>query len=511
MDQNKDIKSSDNNLSIHKSPKENKTNSDDKNNDDVMAKNVTENKKLILTKINQVVTQKPLSDQSIRILTPEYKIEMKCDKKNNTGCCGRKKLEVFNWLADFPPMYMDNNLIEVQFKNTRKEYFVNNNNIEVCIGDIVVVEANPGYDIGEVTLMGKLVELQIKKVNYRSEIRRLYRIAKPADIEKYEQYKEREHKTMLRAREIAEELKLEMKISDVEIQGDGSKAIFYYIADGRVDFRQLIKYYANQFKLKIEMKQIGARQEAGRVGGIGPCGRKLCCSNSMTKFISVSTYAARIQDITLNPQKLAGQCGKLKCCMNFEVDVYLEAQKKLPPTDIALETLDGTYFPFKTDILKGLITYSTDRNYPANLITISAKRVFEIIKLNKKGEKPNHLDPVLAKETGNKKTHDLLETESITRFDSERKKDGNKNKRRNKKNRVDNPEKKNQPIINSISDNGEKPVVQNNREKSFEKKKKERNNKIPSEDKVEKSLNEKNPNKKNLKLKKNNDSDNNNL
>lgn len=338
--------------------------------------------------------------------------------------CGKqdKQLNTYDWLADIPGNTEENDLVEVQFKNTRKGYFRNSNKIPLEKGDIVAVEANPGHDIGVVTLTGRLVPLQMRKVNIRSEadIKRIYRKAKPVDMEKYNEAKEREHATMIKARRIAADLRLNMKIGDVEYQGDGNKAIFYYIADERVDFRQLIKVLADAFHVRIEMKQIGARQEAGRIGGIGPCGRELCCATWMTSFVSVSTGAARFQDISLNPQKLAGQCAKLKCCLNYEVDCYVEAQKRLPSKEVELETKDGVFYFFKADILNNRITYSTDKEIPANLVTISGRRAFEIIGLNKRGIKPDSLSEE-AHLSEAKKPVDLLEQESLTRFDRKRK------------------------------------------------------------------------------------------
>lgn len=343
---------------------------------------------------------------------------------------GRNKLEVYDWLNDIPEAHgKESQMVEVQFKNTRKGYYLNSNNLELYKGDIVAVEATPGHDIGEVTLTGKLVQLQMKKNNFRGEIKRVYRHAKPGDIEKAEEARAKEHKTMLRAREIAENLRLDMKISDVEYQGDGNKAIFYYIADGRVDFRQLIKEYASEFRIKIEMKQIGARQEAGRVGGIGPCGRELCCSSSISSFVSVSTSAARMQEIPLNPQKLAGQCGKLKCCLNYEVDTYLEAQRKLPSRDVVLETKDNTYYHFKTDVLSGMMTFSTDKHFAANLVTIHKDRVFEIMKLNRNGKKTLHLVDDNDFEANKPVTHDVLAQENINRFDTDKKNSKRKKKK----------------------------------------------------------------------------------
>ena len=343
--------------------------------------------------------------------------------------CGRqnKQLNTYDYLADIPGNAEATNLVEVQFKNTRKGYYHNSNRLPLEKGDIVAVEATPGHDIGVVTLTGRLVPLQIKKANLKSEqeIKRVYRKAKPVDMEKYEEAKSREHDTMIRSRQIAKELGLQMKIGDVEYQGDGNKAIFYYIADGRVDFRQLIKVLAETFHVRIEMKQIGARQEAGRIGGIGPCGRELCCATWMKNFVSVSTGAARYQDISLNPQKLAGQCAKLKCCMNYEVDTYVEAGKRLPSKEITLQTQDAEYYFFKANILAGLVTYSTDKHLAANLVTLTTARVFEIINMNRRGEKPQRLESGEAAEPT--KPADLVEQESLTRFDKRRK---NKGKRK---------------------------------------------------------------------------------
>ncbi len=354
--------------------------------------------------------------------------------KNGSGCmdckgCGRqdKQLNTYDWLSDVPGNSDEQNMVEVQFKNTRKGYFINSNKLKIEKGDTVAVEASPGHDIGVVTLTGRLVPLQMKKANLKPEveIKRVYRKVKPVDMEKYEEAKAKEHETMIKSRQIAKNLNLNMKIGDVEYQGDGNKAIFYYIADERVDFRQLIKVLAETFHVRIEMKQIGARQEAGRIGGIGPCGRELCCATWITSFSSVSTTAARFQDISLNPQKLAGQCAKLKCCMNYEVDAYVEAQKRFPSREIQLETFDSTFFFFKADILKGQITYSTDKNFLANAVTISTKRAFDIINMNRRGEKPESLIEQTKQEPS--KSMDLLEQESLTRFD---KRKNSKNKKR---------------------------------------------------------------------------------
>lgn len=360
----------------------------------------------------------------------EYKYITGNDRGLCCKGCGRqdKQLNTYDWLADVPGNVESTDLVEVQFKNTRKGYYHNVNNLDLKKGDIVAVEANPGHDIGVVTLTGKLVKLQIKKVNLKSadDIKRVYRIAKPSDIERYNEAKAREHATMIESRQIAKGLGLDMKIGDVEYQGDGNKAIFYYIADERVDFRQLIKDLAATFHVRIEMKQIGARQEAGRIGGTGPCGRELCCATWMKNFVSVSTGAARYQDLSLNPQKLAGMCAKLKCCLNYEVDDYMEAGKRMPSREAVLQTMDSDYYHFKSDILAGLVTYSTDKRMAVNIETITAERAMHIIEMNKRGEKPVSLvDDNNQKEA--ERPVDLLAGESITRFDK------NKKKRKKKK------------------------------------------------------------------------------
>lgn len=360
----------------------------------------------------------------------DFKIWNGCDRGLGCCACGRqdKQLNTYDWLADIPGNTDTTDLVEVQFKNTRKGYYHNVNNLALKKGDIVAVEANPGHDIGVVTLTGQLVKLQIKKANLKSpdDIRRIYRIAKQVDMDKYREAKAREHQTMIESRQIAKKLGLQMKIGDVEYQGDGNKAIFYYIADERVDFRQLIKDLASAFHVRIEMKQIGARQEAGRIGGTGPCGRELCCATWMKNFSSVSTTAARHQDISPNPTKLAGMCAKLKCCLNYEVDNYIEAGRRLPGKDAVLQTLDNDYYMFKTDILSGQITYSTSKNLAANLETISAERAHEIIAMNRQGEKPLSLTED-GKAHAAKKTIDLLADADISRFDkSKRRKKSNK-------------------------------------------------------------------------------------
>lgn len=329
----------------------------------------------------------------------------------------------YDWLNDIPESLQSSDLVEVQFKNTRKGYYLNTERIDLYKGDIVAVESTTGHDIGEVTLTGKLAELAMKNHRYRpdkGEFLHVYRVARPGDLERWEEAKRREEPTMIQARQIASSLGLDMKIGDVEYQGDGNKAIFYYIADGRVDFRQLIRVLADTFHVRIEMKQIGARQEAGRIGGIGPCGRQLCCSSWMTTFSSVSTGAARVQDITMNPQKLTGQCGKIKCCMNFEVNAYAEAQRSLPDREVVLETSSDSYYHFKTDHFQRQITYSTVRNAPVRLVTISAERAFEVISLNRRGERPEHLEADAGEERRPSRSSDILADNSLTRFDRER-------------------------------------------------------------------------------------------
>ena len=358
-----------------------------------------------------------------------------CDRGLCCKAVGRqdRQLNTYDWLADVPGNAESTDLVEVQFKNTRKGYYHNVNNLDLKKGDIVAVEDNPGHDVGVVTLTGRLVKLQIKKANLKSQddIKRIYRLAKQVDLDKAKEAKSHEHDTMIQSRQIAKDLGLKMKIGDVEYQGDGNKAIFYYIADERVDFRQLIKVLADTFHVRIEMKQIGARQEAGRIGGTGPCGRELCCATWMKNFVSVSTNAARYQDISLNPQKLAGMCAKLKCCLNYEVDNYVEASRKMPPKDAVLQTADGEFYQFKVDILAGLITYSSDKNLASNLETITAERAKEIIEMNKQGEKPLSLmENGKMKETS--KSIDLLNESDLSRFDKAKKKKKNKNRNANR-------------------------------------------------------------------------------
>ncbi len=373
------------------------------------------------------------------------------------------QLNVFDYMADIPGNVETTDLVEVQFKNTRKGFYHNSNHLPLEKGDIVAVEASPGHDIGTVTLTGQLVLLQMKRTPPRNpdDIKRVYRKVRPVDMEKYEEAKAREHDTMIRSRQIAKDLGLEMKIGDVEYQGDGQKAIFYYIADGRVDFRQLIKVLAEAFRVRIEMKQIGARQEAGRIGGFGPCGRELCCTTWMKNFVSVSTAAARFQDLSLNPQKLAGQCAKLKCCMNYEADQYVEASRRLPSREIVLQTMDSDYYYFKSDILAGEVTYSTDKRVAANLVTITAARALEVVAMNRDGQKPDTLDDRV--KSAPTKPIDLATQEDLTRFDKAKKK-------RKKKNRQasDEPQQATAETSNNATDAPQKTAETSENQRSAE-------------------------------------------
>jgi cell fate regulator YaaT (PSP1 superfamily) len=351
---------------------------------------------------------------------------------------GYNKLDSFNWLKDIPEMPAENDIVEIRFKNTRKGFYRNVNNLRLEIGDIVAVEASPGHDIGRVSMTGYLIDEQLKKLKIHlslDDLKKVYRKAKPVDIQKWEEAKKLETPTMLRSRKISEELKLNMKIGDVEYQGDKTKAIFYYIADVRVDFRQLIKVLADEFKVRIEMRQIGARQEAGRIGGIGSCGRELCCSTYITNFISVTTTHAKYQELSLNPQKLAGQCSKLKCCLNFELDCYVDAQRAFPPKDVPLEAMDCTAYFQKLEVHKGIYWYSTDPHSNANLVALPVQRVREIQALNRKGKKVDRLLVVTESTEPTSVSHDLLKNNSLTRFDPPDKKPHQNKHSNRKKNR----------------------------------------------------------------------------
>ncbi len=357
----------------------------------------------------------------------------------NNGSCGEggcNKLNVFDWLAnmELPNGQPAFDVVEVRFKNSRKDFYRNINNLPLNVGDVVAVEATGGHDIGVISISGELVRLQMKKRNVKTdseEIKKIYRKAKSIDMDKWQEAQGLEQATMYRARTIAVKLNLQMKISDVEYQGDRTKAIFYYTADDRVDFRELIKVLADEFKVRIEMKQIGVRQEAGRLGGIGSCGRELCCATWLTDFRSVSTSAARYQQLSLNPLKLAGQCGKLKCCLNYELDSYMDALRDFPEvTNVKLETERGRAFHQKTDIFRRILFFSyTDE--PDNFIPLPVDRVKEIMNMNKDNIKPaDLLIKVTPKNIEKSPDFDnVVGQDSLTRFDKS-KKSKNKNKRK---------------------------------------------------------------------------------
>lgn len=400
-----------------------------------------------------------------------------CESKDSGG----GKLQVTDWLGDIESVN-ENDIVEVRFKNTRKDYYKNVNKLKLKVGELIAVEGNPGHDIGIITLMGELVHEQMKrhKVTLNNgEFRKVYRHAKPTDIEKWKSAITLEHETMIRSRQIVKDLNLNMKIGDVEYQGDKTKAIFYYIADGRVDFRQLIKVLAENFHIRIEMKQIGARQEAGRIGGIGPCGRALCCSSWMCNFVSVTTNAARYQEISLNPQKLAGQCAKLKCCLNFEVDTYIDAQKHFPPTNIPLETEDMVYFYLKSDIFSGIFWYAPQGKVPASLVPVPVERVKEIQRMNKRGKKPEKLITDKYASDNNKQVtfQNNVGEEDLDRFNQ--KKNNNRKKYRGRRrdnnsgNKSQQQRRQNQPQKNSQQ--SDSPQKNNQRRKNYRKPKRGQN------------------------------------
>ncbi|MFI3266284.1 MAG: regulatory iron-sulfur-containing complex subunit RicT [Rikenellaceae bacterium] len=419
------------------------------------------------------------------------------------------KLHSTNWLEEVPEV-LDNNIFEVRFKNTRRGYYANVNNLPLKKGDIVAVESSPGHDVGIISLTGDLVARQMKRVGFNpqnGEFKKIYRKAKPYDIEKWQDAIALEHDTMIRARQYAAQLGLDMKIGDVEYQGDKIKAIFYYIADERVDFRELIKVFAEQFRIRVEMKQIGARQEAGRIGGLGSCGREQCCSSWISSFVSVTTNTARTQDISLNPQKLAGQCGKLKCCLTYEFDSYMDARRELPRVNQPLQILEGNYFLVKTDILTHTMSFSTDPHSLANMKSISAKRVREIQKLNAQGIKPDTLESAevnASRRALQEPTFtNAMGQESITRFDrskggdrrnnGNRSRNGGRNNRnsahrsenldQNKVEKVDKSENTNQP---NQPKRGPRPQNRGNNP-SQERKTQDRDPKAPRVEKVERA------------------------
>ena len=403
-----------------------------------------------------------------------------CKSNGSCGNGGCDKMSVFDWLSDVavPTGRSVFDVVEISFKNGRKGFFRNEKNIQVFKGDSVVVEASPGHDVGVVSLTGELVKHQMNRKNIRMaphEMRKIYRKTTEVDFEKWKAARDKEYETMHEARELIVKLKLNMKLGDVEYQGDGNKATFYYTADQRVDFRELIKMMADQFRIKIEMRQIGSRQEAGRLGGIGSCGRELCCSTWMTDFRSVSTGAARYQQLSLNPQKLAGQCGKLKCCLNFELDQYAEALKAFPDTRKPLETANGTAVHIKTDVFKKLMWYLVRGERNSSIICLSVDRVFELIELNKKGTKiQNITEYVQVEEPKNEIEYSNLDDQDdLTRFDSKFSSKNKKNKSRNKKK---NPNRGPKPEGDKTVQNQKGPEANNTkkpnkrRNKNFKKK-----------------------------------------
>jgi cell fate regulator YaaT (PSP1 superfamily) len=371
----------------------------------------------------------------------DYGVPAGCGSNGSCGTGGCNKLNVFDWLSGVsgPANQEKFDIVEVRFKNDRKAFYRNVDKIPLTVGDLIATEASPGHDIGTVSITGELVRLQMIKKGVdkdSDQVKKVYRLARENDITKWEEASSLEKPTMMRAREHAESLGLDMKIGDVEYQGDKTKATFYYIADKRVDFRQLIKKYAEDFKIRVEMRQIGARQEASKIGGIGACGRELCCASWLTDFKSVTTNAARYQQLSLNPQKLAGQCGKLKCCLNFELDSYMDALKDFPSTNKKLKTANGTANHFKTDIFKGLLWYFNPED--GGIISLDKDAVKEIIEMNEKGEFPESLKHYSVDLEANTKKVDyenVVGQDDLTRFDSKlkKKKKPSKNRNKNKK------------------------------------------------------------------------------
>ena len=400
--------------------------------------------------------------------------------KEARGCF---RLHEEPWLAEYPDNF-PTDIFEVRFKNTRRSFYQNVNNLPLEVGDIVAVEASPGHDIGIISLSGDMVARQMKRLGFNpqnGEFKKIYRKARPYDIEKWQEAIALEHETMIRSRQIAAEMGLDMKIGDVEYQGDKIKAIFYYIADGRVDFRELIKVFAEQFHIRIEMKQIGARQEAGRIGGIGACGRELCCASWVSSFSSVTTGAARVQDLSLNPLKLAGQCSKLKCCLMYEYDVYADARRSMPRLREPLQAIDGEYFLVKSDILAHTMTFSTSKDSMSNLVTIPVSRVREILAINRNGGK---VDSILGEELEPQVAEPTYRTEedSITRFDKAKKRKKKKGNRGNsdEKKAAENKPNEAKATENKATEN--KPVEKSGEQKANENKG-SKENKEPKEGK----------------------------
>lgn len=374
---------------------------------------------------------------------------------SSDGCY---KLHETPWQTEYP-QNIETDIFEVRFKNTRRSYYQNVNGLQLKVGDIVAVEASPGHDIGTVSLTGDMVAKQMRRVGFNpinGEFRKIFRKAKPYDIERWQEAIALEHETMITSRQIAADMGLDMKIGDVEYQGDKMKAIFYYIADGRVDFRELIKVFAEQFHIRIEMKQIGARQEAGRIGGIGACGRELCCSSWISSFTSVTTGAARVQDIVLNPLKLAGQCSKLKCCLTYEYDVYADARRSIPKVRGPLQAIDGEYFLVKTDILAHTMTFSTSKTEMANAVTVSTQRVREILAINNEGKKVDSIAEQTKEKVAEEPTFRSGE-DSITRFDKVKQRHGRRHGKGNDGRRDDASGKQGSQTETGKTDSSEKP------------------------------------------------------
>ena len=405
----------------------------------------------------------------------EYKLRgCKICCKEHGDCKARltasgQKFATYDWLSDISDT-TECNVVEVQFKNTRKNFYVNVNNINLNKGDIVAVEAASGHDIGIVSMCGSLVLRQMKKRRIdeaRYELKKIYRKARAADIEKWQEAIALEHPTMIKSRQLAAQLNLSMKIGDVEYQGDKTKAIFYYIADERVDFRELIKVFAEQFHIRVEMKQIGARQEAGLIGGIGPCGRELCCAQWLGAFISVTTGAARYQELSPNPLKLAGQCCKLKCCLNYELESYMEAQKDFPRVNAPLELVDGNAYLVKVDVMKKIMYFSYGQDGAGAMIGLHIDRVKELLALNKKGiriEKLEDTENAQYQKNAQAVTH-IVGEDSITRFDTKEKRNSNANK-----------PSINTNAANSQNDNAKKQQSQNNNKNKRWKRKRQKRN-----------------------------------
>lgn len=392
---------------------------------------------------------------------PDPKLQFIMDSLLARGCCSEKelknqndnkekidsyfnpccKLDAYNWLRELAINFDIPDVVEVRFKNTRKGYYRNVNGLRLKRGDIIAVESSPGHDIGIITLAGEIVHKQVLKTRHEveiAELKKVYRKAKPADIDKWREAIELEKNTMLQSRKMAEKLNLDMKIGDVEYQGDKTKAIFYYIADERVDFRELIKVLAETFRIRIEMRQIGARQEAGKIGGIGTCGREICCSTFITNFVSVTTQAARIQEVSLNPQKLAGQCGKLKCCLNYELQGYTEAQKNIPNKEIVLKTSKGEAFFQKNDVYRGIMWYAYNQEKIHTIVPVPIERVKEVMKLNREGKFPDDLITFQVDTDSSTDYKNDVGQDSLTRFEKKKpaakknhRRSSNKRKRNN--------------------------------------------------------------------------------